>query len=136
MIATIESIHAAYCEATGQPIRLAFDRERSWYDFIQAGFTEADVRFMADWIKRKILKGERNPGALKFSNMIERVDRFEEDLVLARAEMRNFKAPPSEKDKVIKAFRPEQEPVKQTAKPAREIVNQLVDDLRKAVNEI
>ena len=130
----IEQFHAAYCAATGQEIRLdAFDRERVWYEFLAFGFSIEDVGLVGRFLVRAVEKGDRNPGCLRFKNLIERPDMFEEELQLVRAAMRNFKAPPSEKEKTIRAFRPvTSEPVPMTARPAKEIVQKALDELRKA----
>lgn len=130
----IEAFHRAYCLATGQEIRLeGFDRERVWYEFLAAGFTIEDVALVGRFLVRAVEKGERNPGCLRFRNLIGQPDAFEEELQLVRAAMRNFKAPPSEKEKTIRAFRPEtSEPVPMTARPAKDVVQKCLDDLRKA----
>lgn len=131
----IEHLHKAYCESTGQEIRLAFDREHAWYLFLQAGFTLDDVQLVGNFLRRAVEKGERNPGCLRFRNMIEPLNFFEEELQLVRAAMRNFKPAPTEKEKTIRAFRPTAsapEPVQMDARPAKEVVGRLIDDLRKA----
>lgn len=132
MIATVQAFHAAYVQSTGIEISLRPEREMVWAAFIKEGFTEDDVRLVGEWLRRKVQKEERNVGCLKFMNMISRFDDFEMELALCKAEMRNFKAPPSERDKTIRAFRPEQEAVKQTAKPAKELVEKAIQDLRRA----
>jgi len=132
----IEQCHRAYCQATGQEIRLnAFDRERVWYEFLALGFTVEDVGLVGRFLVRAVEKGDRNPGCLRFRNLIGRPDDFEEELQLVRAAMRNFKPAPTEKEKTIRAFRPTAsapEPVSMDARPAKEVVGKLIDELRRA----
>lgn len=129
----IEQFHRGYCESTGMELSLRPEREMIWAAFIAEGFTEADVRLVGEWLRRKVQKGERNVGCLKLVNMISRFDDFEQELALCRAELRNFKAPPTEKEKTIRAFRPTAgESAPMTARPAKEVVQKCLDDLRKA----
>lgn len=132
----IEAYHAMYCLSTGQEIRLdAFDRERVWYEFIKFGFTVEDVGYVGRFLVRAVEKGDRNPGCLRFKNLIERPDMFEEELQLVRAQMRNFKPPRTEKEKVIQAFRPiVAEPIHtpSTAVPSKEVVEAAMRKLRSA----
>ncbi len=88
MAAAVEKLHAVYARSTGFELRLDYARIRAWHDFIQAGLGEADLALVVGYLRRKIAAGDRNPGALKFSNLIVQLDRFEEDLALARAENR------------------------------------------------
>lgn len=134
MIATVQAFHTAYVESTGIELSLRYEREMVWAAFIKEGFTVDDVRLVGEWLRSKVRREERNPGCLKFINMISRFDDFEQELALCKAEMRNFKAPLSEKEKVIKAFRSEQgeEPVKPTARLAKEIIDNAIEQMRKA----
>jgi hypothetical protein len=42
--AAIHQAHQLYCQLTGQTLRLAFDRERRWFELLRAGYTLADLR--------------------------------------------------------------------------------------------
>lgn len=75
----IQQLHQLYCHLTGQSLRLGFDRERQWYEWLHAGFTEKDLRRVIGYLQREIREGRRNVGALKLSNLLQ-PDRFEEDL--------------------------------------------------------
>lgn len=91
----ITRLHAVFCAITGAELRLGlgeFMRERGWADYLRAGFTEADLRLVIAYLQRQIRCGDRRPGALKWSNLIGDLSRFEEDLQLARAAHR-VKAP-------------------------------------------
>jgi hypothetical protein len=92
MIERIQQAHALYCRLTGQRVSLRFDRERLWYEFFQAGFTEADLQSVIRYLQREIRAGRRNVGALKLSNLLQ-LDRFEEDLNIGRVRLYPPKAP-------------------------------------------
>jgi hypothetical protein len=82
----VKALHAAYEARTGYKIALNIVRERSWYEWLKwsdFAWTETELARVIGYLRRKIGKGERNEGALKFSNLIEQPDRFEEDLNLA-----------------------------------------------------
>ncbi len=81
--AEIAAAHQLYCQLTGQSLRLGFDRERQWYEWLRAGFTLADLRRVVAYLQREIREGRRKVGALKLSNLLQ-PDRFEEDLNIRR----------------------------------------------------
>ena len=80
----IAAAHQLYCQLTGQNLRLGFDRERQWYEWLKAGFSPQDLRRVILYLQREIREGRRNIGALKLSNLLQ-PDRFEEDLYIRRA---------------------------------------------------
>ena len=82
----ITAAHQLYCQLTGQSLRLGFDRERQWYEWLRAGFTLADLRRVVAYLQREIREGRRNVGALKLSNLLQ-PDRFEEDLNIRRVRL-------------------------------------------------
>lgn len=88
----IQALHAAYVSATGLDIRLDISREREWFEYVNKGFTQEDLRLVIEHLKRGIREQRRNPGALKFRNLIGQLDYFEEDLAEARALTRAKKA--------------------------------------------
>jgi hypothetical protein len=90
---TVRSLHAAYCRASRMEIRLTPDRERDWFDFLKDGFNLEDLVLVCGYLNREIANGNRNPGALKFSNLVRDRERFEEDLSLARKILRPRKPP-------------------------------------------
>jgi len=89
--AAIYAAHQLYCQLTGQSLRLAFDRERMWYELLRAGYGLEDLRAVITYLQREIRAGRRNVGALKLSNLLQ-PDRFEEDLQISRVRLR---PPPS-----------------------------------------
>jgi len=89
--AAINAAHQLYGQLTGQSLRLAFDRERLWYELLRAGYSLKDLRVVISYLQREIRAGRRNVGALKLSNLLQ-PDRFEEDLQISRVRLR---PPPS-----------------------------------------
>ena len=93
----IDAAHQLYCQLTGQNLRLGFDRERQWYEWLRADFSLQDLRRVILYLQREIRTGRRNVGALKLSNLLQ-PDRFEEDLNIRRvrleAPLRTPSAPP------------------------------------------
>jgi len=88
----ITAAHQLYCQLTGQSLRLGFDRERQWYEWLRAGFTLADLRRVIAYLQREIREGRRNVGALKLSNLLQ-PDRFEEDLNIRRVRLEPLPRP-------------------------------------------
>lgn len=127
-------LHAAYNEITGSNLRVGigeYSRERCWFDFIKAGFTEDDLRCVVRHLRREIKESRRQPSCLKFSNLVEHLERFEEDLGMARAKER--KAPAPVHQRALNQLRPTVTAVtpnetKVTARP----VSELIENLKKA----
>ena len=82
-LAQIDAAHALYCQLTGQNLRLAYDRQRAWYELLRTGFTLDDIRRVIRYLQREIRCERRNVGALKLRNLLQ-VDQFEEDLNISR----------------------------------------------------
>lgn len=125
----IDAYAAAYCRLTGFALshRGVFDhRTRAWYEFIRAGHSLEDLELVVRWIQRGIREGKRQPGALRFSNLVERPDLFGEEVQLAKAEKRNAKPAPSPRDKAVAAFRAcDPVPPATDAKHVSQLINQL-----------
>src|SRR5439155_12177913 len=83
---TIGQAHQLYCQLTGQDLRLAFDRERMWYELLRLGYSLQDLRAVIAYLQREIRAQRRNVGALKLSNLLQ-PDRFEEDLQISRVRL-------------------------------------------------
>lgn len=81
----IKAIHGAYVRLTGQDVALDMHRESVWFEWLRKGFTEADLKLVVCHVRKGMPSGDRKQGALKFSNLIGQLDRFEEDLAMARA---------------------------------------------------
>src|SRR5208282_6146176 len=101
--AAIDQAHQLYCQLTGQSLRLAFDRERMWYELLRLGYSLQDLRTVILYLQREIRAQHRNVGALKLSNLLQ-PDRFEEDLQISRVRLRPpppaQPAPPSPADQL------------------------------------
>jgi hypothetical protein len=91
-LAAIQQAHQLYGQLTGQTLRLAFDRERMWYELLRTGYTLQDLRAVITYLQREIHAQRRNVGALKLSNLLQ-PDRFEEDLQISRVRLRPTSAP-------------------------------------------
>jgi hypothetical protein len=89
----IGQAHQLYCQLTGQTLRLAFDRERMWYELLRLGYSLQDLRALITYLQREIRAQRRNVGALKLSNLLQ-PDRFEEDLQISRVRLRPPSPPP------------------------------------------
>jgi len=107
----IASLHQLYCQLTGQSLRLGFDRERQWFEWLRAGFTPQDLRRVIAYLQREIREGRRNVGALKLSNLLQ-LDRFEEDLNIRRVRLEppprastSVAAPLSEQERELRRLR-------------------------------
>ena len=91
--AAIGQAHQLYGQLTGQSLRLAFDRERMWYELLRLGYSLQDLRAVITYLQREIRAQRRNVGALKLSNLLQ-PDRFEEDLQISRVRLRPPSPPP------------------------------------------
>jgi len=88
----ITQAHQLYCQLTGQSLRLAFNRERMWYELLRLGYSLQDLRTVITYLQREIRAQRRNVGALKLSNLLQ-PDRFEEDLQISRVRLRSASPP-------------------------------------------
>jgi len=133
MTEQLRQLHEIYRHDTGLEISYRYDRERAWYEFDKAGFTQDDLRLVLSYLKFQIKANNWHPSCLGFSNIIHRLDKFEEYLALARTYSRNNK-PQTNRENIIKAFRPEvgTAPQTQSCKPAKEVVEKLIDELKRA----
>ena len=91
--AAVLQAHQLYCQLTGQALRLAFDRERLWFELLRAGYTLKDLRRVIRYLQREVRAQRRNVGALKLSNLLQ-PDRFEEDLQISRVRLAPPPVPP------------------------------------------
>lgn len=82
---TLPQLHSLYCTLTGFPLRLDMLREREWFEWEKAGGDAERLRLVVGYLIREIKAGKRNPGCLKFSNLIRNYEGFEEDYLLALA---------------------------------------------------
>ena len=92
--AAVLQAHQLYCQLTGQTLRLAFDRERLWFELLRAGYSLDDLRRVIRYLQREVQAQRRNVGALKLSNLLQ-PDRFEEDLNIRRVRLEPLPRPPT-----------------------------------------
>ena len=85
----IQALHALYMQLTGLSLPLDMHRESVWYEWQRRGHGEQELRDVVAHLRQGIRAQRRNPGALKFSNLIGQIDYFEEDLAEARAQARS-----------------------------------------------
>lgn len=90
--AVIAEAHQLYCDLTAQNLRLAFDRERAWYELLHNGYTLDDVRRVIAYLQKEIRNQRRNVGALKLRNFLQ-LDLFEEDLNISRVRLKAIPRP-------------------------------------------
>jgi hypothetical protein len=122
----IAKLHRLYCEMTGQPLSLHFDRQRLWFDWLRAGYDTPDLRVVILYLQKEIRHQRRNVGALKLSNLLQ-PDRFEEDLCIRRAILR----PPTQKTTALNrifTLPPEQQNLKR--QQAQTFLSELKKHLR------
>ena len=125
--AAIPQAHQLYCQLTGQTLRLAFDRERMWFELLRAGYTLDDLRTVIAYLQREIRAQRRNVGALKLSNLLQ-PDRFEEDLQISRVRLRPSTSTPAPLPK--SSLTPAQQ--EKRRQRALECLRQLKADLRRS----
>ena len=107
----VRAFHAAYVRETGLPISLGFDRQRAWHELLKLEFGDppaplavADLLLVIRYLKAGIARQERNPGCLRFRNLIEQPDYFEEELAMARKVLRPR---PKSKTEAVSTAHPE-----------------------------
>ena len=91
----IAALHQLYCKLTGFDLPLRMGRDRAWFDFDKAGFTDKDLILVVCWIRRQIgiARSGYTTSSLRFSKLLE-LDYFEERLQLARMEERSKQRKP------------------------------------------
>lgn len=107
--ADVNRLHLCYEKMTGftLPMRSICDpRRMAWQRFLARGLTLADLELVIVYLKHEIRESRRNFGALRFSNLIEDLLRFEEELSMAKAWKRNAKPAQSAKERVSEQWSP------------------------------
>ena len=99
---TCEEAHRAFVNLTGLEVPLNMGRIYYWEIWISAGYSVEDLRQVVANIRAGMKSKRRNIGALKFSNLIGNMERWEEELSEARA-ARNI---------AVKASRPKPRPTR------------------------
>ena len=122
----IEDLHRLYGQLTGQNLTLRFDRQRSWYEFLQAGFSAQHLTQVIAYLQKEIRHHRRNVGALKLSNLLQ-PDRFEEDLNISCVRLQPPR--PSSAPSTLPTACPPEEQVRGRQRAVQRL-RQLKDDLR------
>ncbi|MEY4393909.1 MAG: hypothetical protein RL595_1158 [Planctomycetota bacterium] len=101
----IREFHQVFEQLSGSRFTLDFCRMDAWRQFINyrrdEPYTHDDLRLVWRFLKRQVLNGKRNAGALKFRNLIQNPDYFEEDLAEARGEAERLSKPAMPQRKVV-----------------------------------
>lgn len=100
----IKPIHAEYCQLVGD-ILLTFDRMYWWGQWLARGWTVAELRLVVAYLQKEIARGNRYPGSLRWSRLIQQTDNFDEELVLARGSMKR-KVPETPLGRAMQQLRP------------------------------
>jgi hypothetical protein len=136
--ARIKQYHETYCLLSGQKVRMGvkdYPRERFWYEFLKNGFTLGDLSLVITHLKGEIYRGKRNEGALRFSNLIQEPHRFEEELALAKAQIRNAKPHASARSVAVAQLRPIAGAIAPEANPdTAKHISVWIQQMRDAVN--
>lgn len=126
---TPSELHGTYQRETGLALTLTLPRADLWALFASR-FTEADLVLVLRHLKKGIQNQERHPGCLKLSNLIWDLDKFEEDLCLARALSRRPQT--SARDRALAELRPTTTTT--TASADAKPVGHYIEELRKAIS--
>jgi hypothetical protein len=101
----IRSFHELFEKLSGARFTLDYCRMDAWRQFINyrrhEPYTHDDLRLVWRHLRKQILNGKRNAGALKFRNIIQNPDYFEEDLIEAQGEAERASKPPQPKTQVV-----------------------------------
>lgn len=134
ILTQIGALHAAYVELTGMEVRCDYSRISSWQEFIHRGFTLDDLKMVCFEIRRGFSTGARHPGAFKFHNLIVNIEYFEEELAMARANMRSRRPPMTERDRILKQTGRQTETTS-TARTVGTVIQALSPEGQKAAEE-
>lgn len=129
----LKVLHDEYCRLIGSTLALTLDRMYWWSAWKARGFTIEDLRLVVTTIQKGIRDDRRRFGALKWSNLIQCADRFEEELSEARAMLRNAKPKRDARESVVSSMptvrqAPAREPC--TAKP----ISHWIEKMREAAS--
>lgn len=101
----IRDFHAVFEQLSGSKFTLDYCRMDAWRQFINyrrnEPYTHDDLRLVWRFLRKQIIAGKRNAGALKFRNIIQNPDYFEEDLAEAKGDAERSSKPPMPARKVV-----------------------------------
>lgn len=79
-------LHGVYCQLSKRSMTMTTREMYGWQAWIAKGYKVEDLRLVIAFIQKRIKDGRRFPESLRFHNLIERHDRFADDLLDSRAE--------------------------------------------------
>ena len=101
----IREFHQLFEQLSGAKFTLDFCRMDAWRQFINyrrdEPYTHNDLKLVWRFLKKQIINGKRNAGALKFRNLVMNPDYFEEDLAEAIGDAERSGKPLPPKTKVV-----------------------------------
>lgn len=103
MIKRIESLLKLFTELTDNPVAQSYLTQGEAREWLNAGFTEEDLRLMVSYRKRTVTEPRILKAMLRWRFLIRDTQRFAEDLPEAKAHLRNQKAKPTEREKILAA---------------------------------
>lgn len=117
-----EALHLAYVRLTGRDLTLDYMRAQAWHVWQRyrshEPFTMADLTLVVRYLQAQIKKGERRSGCLKFQNLIQSPDFFEEELADARQWARKPAPEPGKAQALRSTGRPADAPERAIRTPA------------------
>lgn len=135
--AEISLLHSCYCKFIGQnlPLRSICDSRRvAWQRFAAAGHTLRELETVLLYLNRRIQEDHWDRGCLRFTNLIEDINHFEEVFSEAAAWKRNLPREKTAKEVAVQQWRPTvSAPVEvYTARQVGEIMAKGFEAMRKA----
>lgn len=101
MIEKINSLARTFTDLTGYRIRESYLMQCEAREWLEAGFTEDDLKVVV-WRIKKTVESERiRQSMLRWSFLIGNLVRFEEELQEAKATKRNHRPAPTNREKVL-----------------------------------
>ena len=134
----IRAFHTVFEQLSGMQLTLDFCRMDAWRQFIgyrrHQPYTHDDLRLVWRFLKKQIINGKRNAGALKFRNLIQNPDYFEEDLAEAMGDAEMNRKPAQPKTKVINYANTERIVVSDNMEPKVVNLKDFFSDLKLKIN--
>lgn len=129
----VEQFWRSYCDAV-QFHRMPFDLEkrRNVEALIAQGVDLEDFKLTLRYLNAMIAVQQRNPGCMRWSNLMAFPEHFMEELCLAMGWKRNSRPVRSAKERVIAQARPTVSPINQPQHNNCRPVADLISDLRRA----
>jgi hypothetical protein len=103
------NLHSAWCKASGQQLHERLT-ERIFFEAEKMGITADDVRCVVEFLTRFNKRSDGAKFRINAFKVIGDLETFAATLAEARAVERNRRPAPTEKEKVVEAFRPTVDP--------------------------